>query len=149
MRPCCEMVLDAGAWKPRITATPLLVVGQAAKIRLASWGLPSLGSPQQNAIYVVWIAWSKTRFANKVFKLEFKALRLQIIISGVKIPSQAFQKTQNMRLPFWESFPDPQNGGHRFASFIFTITTAPTPILGVGFRLPKWELLLNSFCISS
>ena len=105
------------------------------KKRFASWGLPSLGSPQQNAMYV--LAWSKTRFANKVFKLKVKGLRLQIIIPGVKIPSQALQKTQNMRLPFWESFPDPQNGGHRFASFIFTITTAPTPILEVGNRLPN------------
>ena len=136
MRPCCEMVQDAGAWKTTHNSnSAFIVVGQAAKIRFASWGLPSLGSPQQNAMYV--LAWSKTRFANKVFKLEVKGLRLQIIIPGVKIPSQALQKTQNMRLPFWESFPDPQNGGHRFASFIFTITTAPTPILGVGNRLPN------------
>ena len=77
---------------------------------------------------------NKTRFANNVFKSEFKGLRLQIVISGVEIPSQAFQKTHRMRLPFWKSFSDPQNGHHRFALFIFAITTAPTPILEVDFQ---------------
>ena len=50
-----------------------------------------------------------------------------------------------MRPPFWESFLDPQNGGNRHASFTFAITTAPTPILGVAFRLPKMGANFESF----
>ena len=83
--------------------------------------------------------------------LPIKSSSQNSMVCGCELsfPASKFQakpsKKHKMRLPFWESFPDSQNGGRRFASFSFTITTAPTPILGVDFRLPKWELLLNSF----
>ena len=60
------------------------------------------------------------------------------------MPSNTFKKPHNaasvLGVVSW-----PQNGGNRHASFTFAITTAPTPILGVAFRLPKWELILNRF----
>ena len=96
------------------------------------------GTPQQNAIYVSWIALSEIHFANRGFNPEFKNLRLQIIKFRFRMPSNTL-KTHNaasvLGVVSW-----PQNGGNRHASFTFAITTAPTPILGVAFRLPKWEL---------
>ena len=74
-----------------------------------SWGLPSAGTPQQNAIYVSWIALSETHFANRGFNPEFKNLRLQII--KFRFECQAIpSKKHTMRPPFWESFLDPKMG---------------------------------------
>ena len=67
----------------------------------------------------------------------------KLALANYQIPLSKCQaipsKKQTMRPPFWESFLNPKMGDRYTPHLLFAITTAPTPCLGIAFRLPKLQ----------